>query len=152
MCRLQSLFQQHQTRFLAKIIFKNGSMRKGICILALLICSWSLLSGQERVYVSTDKDIYLVGEDIWYSVHCIDDESGSYSNLSDVAYLQFVSNDGVAATSKVALIDGRGAGRFRIPFSFATGNYSIVSFTRSSGGDSNDIAHRQLLYRIVHKM
>ena len=92
--------------------------------------------GQERVYVSTDKDVYVAGEDIWYSVYCMEGDSGKYSGLSDVAYLQFVSNDGVAATSKVALIDGRGAGRFRIPFSFATGNYSIVSFTRSSGGDS----------------
>lgn len=111
-------------------------MRKGICILALLICSWSLLSGQERVYVSTDKDVYLVGEDIWYSVHCIDDESGSYSNLSDVAYLQFVSNDGVESTAKAALIGGRGCGRFRIPMTLPTGNYSIVSYTKCDGGDA----------------
>ena len=111
-------------------------MRKGICILALLICSWSLLSGQERVYVSTDKDVYLVGEDIWYSVHCIDDESGSYSNLSDVAYLQFVSNEGVASTAKAALIRGRGCGRFRIPMTLPTGNYSIVSYTKCDGGDA----------------
>lgn len=111
-------------------------MRKGICILALLICSWSLLSGQERVYVSTDKDVYVVGEDIWYSVHCIDDESGSYSNLSDVAYLQFVSNDGVESTAKAALIRGRGCGRFRIPMTLPTGNYSIVSYTKCDGGDA----------------
>ncbi len=111
-------------------------MRKGICILALLICSWSLLSGQERVYVSTDKDVYVVGEDIWYSVHCIDDESGSYSNLSDVAYLQFVSNEGVASTAKAALIRGRGCGRFRIPMTLPTGNYSIVSYTKCDGGDA----------------
>ena len=111
-------------------------MRKGICILALLICSWSLLSGQERVYVSTDKDVYLVGEDIWYSVHCIDDKSGSYSNLSDVAYLQFVSNEGVASTAKAALIRGRGCGRFRIPMTLPTGNYSIVSYTKCDGGDA----------------
>ncbi len=104
--------------------------------MALLICSWSLLSGQERVYVSTDKDVYLVGEDIWYSVHCIDDESGSYSNLSDVAYLQFVSNEGVASTAKAALIRGRGCGRFRIPMTLPTGNYSIVSYTKCDGGDA----------------
>ena len=102
----------------------------------MLLLQWGVLLGQERVYVSTDKDVYVAGEDIWYSVYCMEGDSRKYSGLSDVAYLQFVSNDGVAATSKVALIDGRGAGRFRIPFSFATGNYSIVSFTRSSGGDS----------------
>ena len=125
-------------------------MRKGICILALLICSWSLLSGQERVYVSTDKDVYLVGEDIWYSVHCIDDESGSYSNLSDVAYLQFVSNEGVASTAKAALIRGRGCGRFRIPMTLPTGNYSIVSYTKCDG-ELLHISRRKRAVKIIDK-
>ena len=111
-------------------------MRKVISILALLICSWSLILGQERVYVSTDKDIYLAGEDIWYSLYCFDQEGGGYSGLSDVAYLQFVSNDGVAATAKGALIGGRGCGRFRIPMTLPTGNYSIVSYTKCDGGDA----------------
>lgn len=111
-------------------------MRKVISILVLLICSWSLILGQERVYVSTDKDIYLAGEDIWYSLYCFDHEGGGYSGLSDVAYLQFVSNDGVAATAKGALIGGRGCGRFRIPMTLPTGNYSIVSYTKCDGGDA----------------
>lgn len=111
-------------------------MRKGICILALLICSWSLILGQERVFVSTDKDIYLAGEDVWYSLYCFDEKSGNLSDLSDVAYLQFVSNDGVAATAKGALIGGRGCGRFRIPMTLPTGNYSIVSYTKCDGGDA----------------
>ena len=107
-----------------------------ISILALLICSWSLILGQERVYVSTDKDIYLAGEDVWYSLYCLDEKSGNHSDLSDVAYLQFVSNDGVAATAKGALIGGRGCGRFRIPMTLPTGNYSIVSYTKCDGGDA----------------
>jgi hypothetical protein len=111
-------------------------MRKVISILALLICSWSLILGQERVYVSTDKDIYLAGEDVWYSLYCLDEKSGNHSDLSDVAYLQFVSNDGVAATAKGALIGGRGCGRFRIPMTLPTGNYSIVSYTKCDGGDA----------------
>ena len=111
-------------------------MRKVISILALLICSWSLILGQERVYVSTDKDIYLAGEDVWYSLYCFDEKSGNHSDLSDVAYLQFVSNDGVAATAKGALIGGRGCGRFRIPMTLPTGNYSIVSYTKCDGGDA----------------
>lgn len=111
-------------------------MRKVISTLALLICSWSLILGQERVFVSTDKDIYLAGEDVWYSLYCFDEKSGNHSDLSDVAYLQFVSNDGVAATAKGALIRGRGCGRFRIPMTLPTGNYSIVSYTKCDGGDA----------------
>ena len=111
-------------------------MGKKILFSVVLLFAWGLLYGQERVYVSTDKDVYIAGEDVWYSVHCLMDDEDGHSNLSDVAYLQFVSNDGVAGTSKVALINGRGCGKFRIPASFATGNYSIVSFTKRYGGDA----------------
>ena len=93
-------------------------------------------AAQERVYVSTDKECYVAGENLWYSLYCYDEASGGYSNLSDVAYLQFVSNDGVAATHKGALIGGRGCGRFQIPLDLPTGNYMIVAYTRHSGGDS----------------
>ena len=121
-------------------------MRKVISTLVLLICSWSLILGQERVYVSTDKDIYLAGEDVWYSLYCFDEKSGNHSDLSDVAYLQFVSNDGVAVTVKGALIRGRGCGRFRIPMTLPTGNYSIVSYTKCDGGDIRGGAYEECSY------
>ncbi len=105
-----------------------------IVLLVALCCGG--VHAQERVYVSTDKDVYLAGENVWCSLYCLDEPTGEYSSLSDVAYLQFVSNDGVAAKHKVAMIDGRGCGVFQIPLDFATGNYSIVSYTKVHGGDS----------------
>lgn len=104
-----------------------------ICLCCTLLSIGNLYA-RERVYVSTDKSCYVAGESIWCSVYCLDEEG--YSNLSSVAYLQFFSNEGAKATVKVGLIDGRGCGRFEIPFSFATGNYSIVAYTKRSGGES----------------
>lgn len=101
----------------------------------VLVSSFSLLA-QERVYVSTDKDVYVAGENLWFSVYCIDASTGKFSNESDMAYLQFVSREGVAATQKVALIGGRGCGVFQVPLDFGTGNYSIVSYTKCDGGDA----------------
>ena len=72
-------------------------------ILLVAFCC-SGIYAQERVYVSTDKDIYLSGENLWCSVYCLDDSTGEYSNLSDVAYLQFVSREGVGGTLQVALV------------------------------------------------
>lgn len=105
----------------------------GILALCLVFTAGSL-SAQERVYVSTDKNTYLAGEDVWFSVFC-EDESNERT-MSSMAYLEFHSAEGLASTVKVALKEGRGSGRFRIPFSFATGNYSIVSYTAKDGGDS----------------
>lgn len=112
------------------------------------------LSAQENVYVSTDKECYLAGESIWCSVYCLGTNNGnpasglstepagsdtagvSLSHVSSVAYLEFYSLEGLVGSIKVALIDGRGCGRFEIPFSIPTGNYSIVAFTRYNGGAS----------------
>lgn len=101
----------------------------------LLVLASAGMYGQERVYVSTDKNCYLAGEEMWLSVFCMDGESGRFSRLSHLAYLEFHSMEGLAGVVKVALKDGRGCGRFKIPFSFATGNYSIVSYTGYCGGN-----------------
>ena len=115
----------------------NKGMKKLTFIFVAVI---SLIAGtvyaQEKVYVSTDKDCYVAGEDLWYSLYCRDGASGEYSHLSDVAYLQFISSDGVAALHKGALIDGRGCGRFKIPLDLPTGNYMIVAYTAHYGGDA----------------
>ena len=105
----------------------------GILALCLAFVAGSL-NAQERVYVSTDKNCYLAGEDIWFSVFC--EDNSNERTGSSMAYLELHSAEGLASTVKVALKEGRGSGRFRIPFSFATGNYSIVSYTAKDGGDS----------------
>ena len=104
-------------------------------IFAVCLAFWAVsLNAQERVYVSTDKNCYLAGEDIWFSVFCND--GSNKRTMSSMAYIEFHSAEGIASTVKVALKEGRGCGRFRIPFSFATGNYSMVSYTAKDGGDS----------------
>jgi uncharacterized protein YfaS (alpha-2-macroglobulin family) len=95
----------------------------GILALCLAFVAGSL-NAQERVYVSTDKNSYLAGEDVWFTVFC--EDNSNERTMSSMAYLEFHSAEGLASTVKVALKEGRGNGRFRIPFSFATGNYSIV--------------------------
>ena len=105
----------------------------GILALCLAFVAGSL-NAQERVYVSTDKNSYLAGEDVWFTVFC--EDNSNERTMSSMAYLEFHSAEGLASTVKVALKEGRGNGRFRIPFSFATGNYSIVSYTAKDGGNS----------------
>ncbi len=106
------------------------------CILLVLGIGSSY--AQEKVFVSTDRNSYIVGEDIWISVYCTTGNSKEYSQESSVAYLEFHSAKGLEETLKLALIEGRGCGRLQIPFNFATGNYSIVAYTRKDGGNSTD--------------
>ncbi len=112
-----------------------GKMTKYILLLLIVVCG-NVVRAQEKVYVSTDKDCYVVGENMWCSVYCIDSSNGDYSTGSSVAFLEIHSRKGVGAAIKVPLINGRGCGRLQIPLDFATGNYSIVSYTRADGGNS----------------
>ena len=95
----------------------------------------NIVLAQERVYLSTDKECYLAGESVWISLYCMD-ENMEYTQLSSVAYVDFLTNDGVVASFKMPLVEGRGCGKFDLPLSFATGNYSIVAYTKAYGGNS----------------
>ena len=108
--------------------------------MALIVCALSFslgLNAQERVYVSTDKECYLAGENMWFSVYCMEESGEGYSQLSKVAYLELHSMEGLSSSIKVALKDGRGCGVLQIPLGFATGNYSVVAYTSRFGGKSS---------------
>ena len=101
-------------------------------LFSLIILAWggivSMAAPVERIYVSTDRDVYLAGDVIWCSLYCLD-ENGRFSNASAVSYLELVSGDGTACTAKIGLLDGRGAGSFRIPVTAPTGTYRLVAYT-----------------------
>ena len=82
----------------------------------------------ERLYVSTDRNVYLAGDAVWCSLTDLD-ENGRFSNSSAVSYLELISDDGTVCTAKIGLLEGRGAGSFRIPAATPTGTYRLVAYT-----------------------
>ncbi|MBO6029354.1 MAG: hypothetical protein J6P75_09160, partial [Bacteroidales bacterium] len=102
----------------------------------LIITTWALsaciLAGAavpvERIFVSTDREVYIAGDAVWCSLTCLDG-NGRFSNESAVSYLELVSDGGTACTAKIGLLEGRGAGSFRIPVTTPTGTYRLVAYT-----------------------
>ena len=82
----------------------------------------------ERIYVSTDREVYLAGDAVWCSLSCLDG-NGRFSDESAVSYVELVSQDGTACTAKIGLLGGRGAGSFRIPATAPTGTYRLIAYT-----------------------
>ena len=101
-------------------------------LFSLLILAWGGIGSPaapvERIYVSTDRDVYLAGDAVWCSLTCLD-ENGRFSNASAISYLELVSGDGTACTAKIGLLEGRGAGSFRIPATAPTGTYRLIAYT-----------------------
>jgi MG2 domain. len=105
-------------------------MRKTLLTLALLAFAGTVAAQTpvERLYVSTDRNVYLAGDAIWCSLTDLD-ENGRFSNASAVSYMELLSEDGTVCTAKIGLLEGRGAGSFRIPVTTPTGTYRLVAYT-----------------------
>lgn len=106
-------------------------------VIVIIVCLFSTFLGMnaqsdvvERTYVTTDRDVYLAGEPVRCSAFTMDIAGGvKPSGLSSTLYLELHSAERMAATAKIALIGGRGAGQILLPNNLPTGNYKIVAYT-----------------------
>ena len=103
----------------------------------LVLCMGSILCGaeerlREKVYITTDKGVYVSGDALWVSAYCMDLNTGKPSGFSKTAYIEIHSSRGLVQTGKIALLDGRGAGRINLLNTIPTGNYSIIAYTAQS--------------------
>ena len=112
-------------------------MKKIVLILTALALAGALsvAAPTERIFVSTDRSAYLAGDAVWCSLTCLD-ENGLFSNASAVSYVELVSEEGTACTAKIGLLEGRGAGSFRIPVTTPTGTYRILAYTAVNAAES----------------
>ena len=112
-------------------------MKKIVLILAALAFAGTLsvAAPTERIFVSTDRSAYLAGDAVWCSLTCLD-ENGLFSNASAVSYVELVSEEGTACTAKIGLLEGRGAGSFRIPVTTPTGTYRILAYTAVNAAEN----------------
>jgi hypothetical protein len=113
-------------------------MKKLFLTLSALVLTGlvSLAAPVERIYISTDRGTYLAGDAVWCSLTCLDG-NGRLSNASAVSYVELVSEEGTACTAKIGLLDGRGAGSFRIPVTTPTGTYRLLAYTAVNAAEED---------------
>ena len=75
---------------------KRICLLTGMCAMLLLGAAPASAQGRvvERTWLSTDKDVYVAGESVWYSAFCLDAGTLRYSPVSSVAYVELHSADG----------------------------------------------------------
>ena len=108
-------------------------MRRLLTVILIAAAALQICGAQEplseRVYISTDRDVYVAGDDMFVSAFCLNTAAGGYSDVSRVAYLELISPEGPVQTGKVALQQGRGGGVISLQNTIPTGNYKIVAYT-----------------------
>lgn len=85
---------------------------------------------QEKVYVHTDRDMYVSGEIMWFKVYQV----GGYSNrpvdFSKITYAEIIDeNNNAILQGKIAIEGGTGTGSFQLPAALPTGRYLFRAYT-----------------------
>lgn len=85
---------------------------------------------QEKVFVHTDKDLYLAGEICWFKLYVVEAASHQPLDLSKVAYLEWLDKDNKPVLqTKIGLDSGHGDGSVYLPMTLHTGNYTLRAYT-----------------------
>jgi len=84
----------------------------------------------EKVFVHTDKETYLTGETIWFSIYSVDGMFHKPLDLSKTAYVEVLDQDNrPLLQTKIQLKNGRGWGSLSIP-DMLSAKYTLRIYTR----------------------
>ena len=110
-----------------------ASMKKKLLLLILSLLipfTYNLYAKvTERVYLQTDKQLYIAGELIWLKIYTTDTE-GKLQDFSKVGYVELLSDSDPKIQIKLEIKDGVGVGWMELPAIFESGNYRLSAYTR----------------------
>jgi hypothetical protein len=85
---------------------------------------------REEIFVHTDREEYISGEDLWFNIYLIDRQSFNPSFNSKIAYFELLNAENRPVVQKRIRIDkGFGPGQIVLPDTLSTGTYSIRVYT-----------------------
>jgi hypothetical protein len=85
---------------------------------------------REEIYIHSDRDEYIAGEEMWFNVYLIDRQSFKPSSGSKIAYFELLNSENRPIVQKrIMLEEGFGPGQIVLPDTLGTGIYTIRSYT-----------------------
>ncbi|MCK0156690.1 hypothetical protein MWU65_05835 [Cellulophaga sp. F20128] len=85
----------------------------------------------EKVYLHMNSSLLFVGESLYYSFYCLNGDTDNLSSLSDIGYVELVSEDKIVVLKqKLKLEKGMASSDLFIPVSIPSGNYKIIGYTK----------------------
>jgi hypothetical protein len=84
----------------------------------------------EDVFVHTDREEYIAGEELWFNVYLIDRQRNKPSSLSRIVYFEVLNPDNHPVVQKrIEIEKGFGPGQVILPDTLSTGNYTLRAYT-----------------------
>ena len=110
-------------------------MKKILCGWLLIVISVSIYGQDrpdvlaERVYLQTDKQLYLAGELLYLKTFTVTHEKKPLS-FSKIAYVELLDEVNSRVQVKIELVNGVGEGWMELPLDLPTGYYRLIAYTR----------------------
>ncbi|HPB13980.1 MAG TPA: hypothetical protein PK172_08705, partial [Bacteroidales bacterium] len=85
---------------------------------------------REEMYVHTDREEYVAGEDLWLAAYLFDGKTATLSGGSSLAYIEILNPENRPVVQKrIRLENGTGPGNLELPDSLSTGTYCLRAYT-----------------------
>jgi hypothetical protein len=85
---------------------------------------------REEIFVHSDREAYVSGEEFWFSIYLIDRTTLKPCDESRIAYFEVLNYENKPIIQKRVLLNGGfGSGQFILPDSLSTGKYTIRAYT-----------------------
>jgi hypothetical protein len=84
----------------------------------------------EEIFLHSDREEYIAGEDLWFNIYLIDRKSFKPSLNSRIVYFELLNGENRPIVQKrFSLDNGSGPGRILLPDTLSTGLYTVRAYT-----------------------
>ena len=111
----------------------------------LLLAGTAGISGQdisdalfERIYLQTDKQLYLAGELVYMKVFTVTPEKEPLS-FSKIVYVELLDEENSRVQVKIELANGVGDGWMELPLNLPTAYYRLLAYTRFMRNETESV-------------
>tara|TARA_X000001036_G_scaffold70051_1_gene61333 strand:+ start:7205 stop:9625 length:2421 start_codon:yes stop_codon:yes gene_type:complete len=94
---------------------------------------------EEKVYLSTDKEVFVQNEHLWFSVFLVDAKTHQTSSISKLVYVDLLGpKDQIISSLAIDMKSHLGKGSFFLADSLLAGNYTINAYTNYMRNGSSE--------------
>jgi hypothetical protein len=122
------------------------NMKKGllplIALCLLVINSQAQMVANEKVFLHTDRTLYLAGDTVFFKAYVFN--NGNWSNFSTNLWVQLQNEkDSMIAKARLPLFLGAGAAQLTLPATLQGKTYQLMAYTDGMMGSTDSLFFRQ---------
>ncbi|WP_400079773.1 hypothetical protein [Winogradskyella sp. R77965] len=116
--------------FLSSSFLVSNSSENLVDLITKKLQNYSEVGWPEKVYLHTDKDLYLANETIWFSAYLVNGITNQKSTKSAVLHVELINDkDSIISKRKLYLEDISTGGDFKIEKEWKKGKYLLRAYT-----------------------